>query len=160
MNRLKNGTRTVGICLLFLMMMFTPGCLENQTASSATGPSGPCDLFETTPSNTSGSVTGVGTNETSEEERINTLVQRRQKLLNQKAIAGDRLETARSSLERAKEEAREKYGTDDPDELARLLESSRAENETKISKFAEDLQKVEDKLASIDDESNAVIEDE
>ena len=101
-----------------------------------------------------------GTNETSEEERINTLVQRRQKLLNQKAIAGDRLETARSSLQRAKEEAREKYGTDDPDELARLLESRRAENETKISKFAEDLQKVEDKLASIDDESNAVIEDE
>ena len=48
------------------MMMFTPGCLENQTASSATGPSGPCDLFETTPSNTSGSVTGVGMNETSE----------------------------------------------------------------------------------------------
>ena len=67
MNRLMNGTRTVGICLLFLMMMFAPGCLENQTASSATGPTGPCDLFETTSGNSSsGSVVGVGSNETSE----------------------------------------------------------------------------------------------
>ena len=67
MNRLMNGTRTVGICLLFLMMMFAPGCLENPTASSATGLSGSCDLFETTPGNSSGgSVTGVGTTETSE----------------------------------------------------------------------------------------------
>ena len=66
MNRLKNGTRTVGICLLFLMMMFTPGCLENQTASSATGLSGSCDIFETAPGNSSGTVSGVGSNETSE----------------------------------------------------------------------------------------------
>jgi len=67
MNRLVNETRIVGICFLFLMMMFTPGCLENQTASGATGLSGPCELFETTPGNSSnGSVTGVGSNKTSE----------------------------------------------------------------------------------------------
>ena len=67
MNRLRNGTRTVGISLLFLMMMFAPGCLEDSTISSAAGPSGPCDLFETTLGNSSnGSVVGVGSNETSE----------------------------------------------------------------------------------------------
>ena len=67
MNRLRNGARTVGISLLFLIMMFAPGCLEDSTISSAAGPSGPCDLFETTLDNSSNeSVVGVGSNETSE----------------------------------------------------------------------------------------------
>ena len=101
-----------------------------------------------------------GTNETSEKERIETLVRKQQNLLRQKAIAEDRLATARNSLDAAKKEAREKFGTDDPHKLAALLQSRRAENEAKISKFAEDLEKVEDKLARIEDDSRAITEDD
>ncbi|MBF93970.1 MAG: hypothetical protein CMH58_02275 [Myxococcales bacterium] len=101
-----------------------------------------------------------GKNEMSEEERIQELIKRRQHLLQQKAIAGDRLETARGQLDKAKADAREKYGTDDPDKLAVLLEESRVANECKITKFAADLVKVENKLKSIDEQSKAVVEDE
>ena len=49
----------------------------------------------------------------SEDEEIKALLKRHQDLQNQKAIAEDRLGTARINLQKAKEDAREKYGTDD-----------------------------------------------
>ena len=53
----------------------------------------------------------------SEDEQIKELLKRHQDLQNQKAIAEDRLGTARINLQKAKEDAREKYGTDDPGKL-------------------------------------------
>ena len=71
-----------------------------------------------------------------------------------------RLVIDRYELDKAKADAREKYGTDDPDKLAVLLEESRVANESKITKFAADLVKVENKLKSIDEQSKVVVEDE
>ena len=89
----------------------------------------------------------------SEDEQIKELLKRHQDLLSQKAIAEDRLATARINLQNAKEEAREKYGTDDPEKLSAKLDEARAENENKVAKFAEDLGMVEDKLKSIDEQA-------
>jgi hypothetical protein len=89
----------------------------------------------------------------SEDEQIKELLKRHQDLQNQKAIAEDRLGTARINLQKAKEDAREKYGTDDPGKLSAKLDESRAENENKIAKFAKDLGMVEENLKSIDEQA-------
>ena len=63
------------------------------------------------------------------------------------------IQTTRINLQKAKEDAREKYGTDDPGKLSAKLDESRAENENKIAKFAKDLGMVEENLISIDEQA-------
>ncbi len=89
----------------------------------------------------------------SEDDQIKELLKRHQDLLSQKAIAEDRLKTASNQLQKAKEDAQEKYGTDDPEKLSAKLDESRAENESKIAKFAKDLGIVEENLKSIDEKA-------
>ena len=62
-----NGSRLIGVSLLCLMLMSTPGCLEEMTNSSLPGMSGSCDLFDNDEGNASnGTVVGGFVNETSQ----------------------------------------------------------------------------------------------
>lgn len=98
-----------------------------------------------------------GQNEITEEQRIKHLVERRNDLIEKKAIAGDRLERARDELANAKEASRDKFGTDDPEKLAVMLKKSKAENKIKIEKFEADLSKIEEKLKNVDERSQNVV---
>ncbi len=46
MIRLKNGGQMFGVCLLSVLLMSAPGCLENSSSSGASGLFGPCDSFD------------------------------------------------------------------------------------------------------------------
>ena len=46
----------LGVCLLCVMLMSAPGCLEETSSSSSPGASGPCDSFEGLNNSTNGSV--------------------------------------------------------------------------------------------------------
>ena len=66
MSRLVNRSRMLGVCLLCVMLMSAPGCLEETTSSSSPGASGPCDSF-TDASNDNSLLNGSGSvGETSE----------------------------------------------------------------------------------------------
>ena len=56
MSRLINRSRMLGVCLLCVMLMSAPGCLEETSSSSSPGASGPCDSFEDLNNSTNGSV--------------------------------------------------------------------------------------------------------
>ena len=47
MSRLKNGSQMLGVCLLSVLLMSAPGCLENSSSSGTLGLFGPCDSFDT-----------------------------------------------------------------------------------------------------------------
>ena len=47
MSRLKNSSQMLGVCLLSVLLMSAPGCLENSSSSSVSGLFGPCDSFDT-----------------------------------------------------------------------------------------------------------------
>ena len=56
MIRLRNGSQMLGVCLLSVLLMSAPGCLENSSSSGVSGLFGPCDSFEDLNNSTNGSV--------------------------------------------------------------------------------------------------------
>ena len=58
MSRLINRSRMLGVCLLCVMLMSAPGCLEETTSSSSPGASGPCDSFAGLNNSTNGLLIG------------------------------------------------------------------------------------------------------
>jgi chromosome segregation ATPase len=78
-------------------------------------------------------------------------LQRRFQSLNTRKIQSEtHLENARKELDRLQQEAREKYGTDDVDELRRKLEQMKADNEEKRRNYQSDLDRIENELAEIE----------
>ena len=61
------------------------------------------------------------------------------------------MDHARQQLDRLKQEAREKYGTDDVVELGKKLDAMRNENELKRSKYQADLDRIERDLAAAEE---------
>ena len=86
-----------------------------------------------------------------DEQLIEQLQKRYQQLYDRKIQADTNLGHAKQQLDRLKQEAREKYGTDDVAELGKKLEAMRNENEVKRSKYQADLDRIERDLAAVED---------
>ncbi len=89
-------------------------------------------------------------------QSIETLHQRYQALHTRKIQSETNLENARKELERLQREAREKYGTDDVDELRRKLEQMKADNEEKRRNYQADLDRIESQLSDIESKHEAI----
>lgn len=83
-------------------------------------------------------------------QTIEVLQQRYQSLNTRKIQSETHLENARKELERLQREAREKYGTDDVDELRRLLDQMKTDNEEKRRNYQADLDRIESELSEIE----------
>jgi hypothetical protein len=89
--------------------------------------------------------------ETNSADQTIEQLQDRFSKLNTKKIEADRdLKHATEHLESLKKEAREKFGTDDVDELRTKLAAMKAENEEKRKNYQADLDKIEADLASVE----------
>lgn len=85
------------------------------------------------------------------QQTIEQLQKRYQALNTRRIQAETNLENARKQLEGLKKEAREKYGTDDIDQLRQQLESMKAENERKRSEYESQLNQIEANLAAVEE---------
>jgi hypothetical protein len=83
-------------------------------------------------------------------QTIEILQQRYQSLNTRKIQSETHLENARKELERLQREAKDKYGTDDVDELRRLLEQMKTDNEEKRRNYQADLDRIESELSEIE----------
>ncbi len=83
-------------------------------------------------------------------QSIEQLTERHLALNTRKIQAETQLETATEQLDKLKAEAREKYGTDDVEELSELLESMKAENEQKRLEYQRSLDRIESDLAEVE----------
>jgi hypothetical protein len=90
------------------------------------------------------------------KQSIDQLQKRYQQLHERKIKAETNLDHARQQLDRLKQEAREKYGTDDVAELGKKLDAMRNENELKRSKYQADLDRIERDLAAVEEKFAAV----
>ncbi len=86
-----------------------------------------------------------------EEQNIEELQKRFTDLNTRKIQAETNLENSRKQLELHKEQAREKYGTDNVDELRKQLDDMKAENERKRREYQESLDKIEEDLSKVDE---------
>lgn len=84
------------------------------------------------------------------EQSIEELQQRYSKLNTKKIQAETNLENARRQLADLQRQAREKYGTDDLAELKQKLADMQAENEAKRAAYQQDLQRIENELADVE----------
>lgn len=83
-------------------------------------------------------------------------LQARYKALDTKRIRADaNLQNAKNQLETLKRQAREAYGTDDVAELAKKLESMKAENEQKRQSYQADLDRIEAELSAVEQKFSA-----
>ena len=85
---------------------------------------------------------------------IETLKQRHKKLDRQKTTAEANCKTAEEQLQKLKDEARAKYGTDDIAGLKAILEQRKAENDRKRLEYQKHLDEIETKLAAIETREN------
>jgi hypothetical protein len=85
------------------------------------------------------------------KETIEALQQRYQVLHTKKIQAETELKNARERLDDLKREARDKFGTDDVAELQEKLATMRAENEKKRAKYQDDLDRIEQELAEVEE---------
>jgi len=85
------------------------------------------------------------------KQSMEELAKRYTKLDREKTTTEANLKTARERLEELQEEARKQYGTDDPEELKKLLAQKEEENERKRSEYQALLDKVENDLREVGD---------
>ncbi len=88
----------------------------------------------------------------SKKETIEELTERFRKLDKKKTTAEANLKTACERLEELKKEAREKYETDDLQELKEKLTKIEKENEEKLSTYQQALNDIEKNLENIEKE--------
>ena len=81
---------------------------------------------------------------------IETLKKRHRELDRQKTTAEANFKTAEEQLQRLKEEARAKYGTDDLEELKARLAQMKSDNDRKRSEYQKHLDEIELKLQTIE----------
>jgi len=84
------------------------------------------------------------------EQSIEDLQRRYQKLHTKKIQAETQRDGAKNRLDDLKQQARDKYGTDDLAELQRKLDEIIAENARKRTKYQDDLDKIEKELAAVE----------
>lgn len=89
--------------------------------------------------------------ETADLQSIEQLRDRYQKLHTRKIQAETSLDHAKQELERLKQEAREKYQTDDLAELRRQLAKMTEENEEKRRTYQAGLDQIESDLAAVEE---------
>ena len=107
-------------------------------------------------------MTKANTEANGAEQTIEQLQARYHDLHTKKITADANLKNAKEKLDELKEEARQKFGTDDLDELREKLRAMKAENEEKrknyqaeLDKIEADLQNVEKNLGTVDADGNA-----
>lgn len=83
-------------------------------------------------------------------QTIEKLQERFQELNTKKIQAGTNLQHAEERLGELKAQARDKYGTDDLQQLQAKLEEMKAENERKRAKYQQDLDKIESDLSEVE----------
>lgn len=84
------------------------------------------------------------------KQSIDELQKRYQNLNNQKVVAETQLKSAQERLDELKKEARERYGTDDLDQLRAKLKEMQEDNERKRAQYQVDLDKIEADLAEVE----------
>ena len=84
------------------------------------------------------------------KQTIEQLQARYRDLHTKKIQADTNLENAKSKLKELKDEAREKFGTDDVDELREKLRAMKAENEEKRKKYQAELDRIETALQNVE----------
>jgi hypothetical protein len=84
------------------------------------------------------------------EQSIEELQRRYQKLHTKKIQAETQRDGAKSRLDDLKQQARDKYGTDDLAELQKRLDEIIAENSRKRAKYQDDLDKIEKDIADVE----------
>ncbi len=84
------------------------------------------------------------------EQTIEQLQERYRDLHTKKIQADTNLENAKAKLEELKEEARQKFGTDDVDELREKLRAMKAENEEKRKNYQAELDRIEADLQNVE----------
>ncbi len=84
------------------------------------------------------------------KQSIEDLQKRFQKLNNQKVIAETQLKSAQDRLDELKKEARERYETDNLDQLRAKLKQMQDENERKRSQYQASLDTIESDLAEVE----------
>jgi DNA repair exonuclease SbcCD ATPase subunit len=84
------------------------------------------------------------------KQTIEQLQARYHNLHTQKITADANLENARQNLDKLKDEARQKFGTDDVDELREKLRAMKAENEEKRKNYQAELDRIETDLQSVE----------
>lgn len=91
----------------------------------------------------------------SDNQDIEVLRKRFDELRDRRTTAQANLRHAQETLEKLRAEAREKYKTDDPEALKKLLEKIKAENEQKRSEYQTHLDQIDEKLAALESDNNA-----
>jgi uncharacterized protein (DUF342 family) len=84
------------------------------------------------------------------EQSIEELQKRYQKLHERKIKAETNLDHSQRELARLQQEAREKYGTDDVDQLRQKLNSMKNDNDEKRRKYQADLDGIESELEAVE----------
>ena len=83
-------------------------------------------------------------------QEMDELRRRYERLRERRITAEADLKNANQELDRLKQEAREKYGTDDLAELTRMLEGMKRENERKRAEYQQPLDGIEARLADVE----------
>jgi uncharacterized protein (DUF342 family) len=89
------------------------------------------------------------------QQSIEQLQDRYQRLNERKIRDKANLENAEKQLDALRKEAREKYGTDDLEQLRQKLETMKHENETKRAGYQAELDRIESELAAVDQQFSA-----
>jgi hypothetical protein len=84
------------------------------------------------------------------DQSIEQLQERYRDLHTKKIQADTNLENAAKQLKTLKDEAREKFGTDDVEQLREKLDAMKAENEEKRQRYQADLDRIEDELTQVE----------
>lgn len=84
------------------------------------------------------------------QQTIEVLQQRYQQLRDKKIQAETHFGNAQKQLDELKQQAREKYGTDDVAELEQMLARMRTENEQRRGQYQAELDRIEGNLADVE----------
>lgn len=84
------------------------------------------------------------------EQTIEELRKRYEKLHTRKIQAETNLENTENQLDALKNEALEKYGTDDVGKLREMLLAMKSENDAKRSRYQTELDRIESDLAAVE----------
>lgn len=91
-----------------------------------------------------------------EQQGIEELTERYQRLNKRRIEADTNLRNAKERLGELKEKAREEFGTDDLEQLKQELDALRRENEEKRSQYQTSLDEIEGELKKVEREHGSV----
>ncbi len=100
-----------------------------------------------------GEETGAGADSPRDQavqEKLEVLKKDYRELDTRKIQTETNIRTLEDDLQRLRDQAQKNYGTSDLDELQRLLEERRRENEGLVAAYEEHIQGIKDRLAEID----------